>query len=71
MARVTVDILAMSPAERLELIGELWDSLEADDVELSPEQQAELDRRLDSLEATGPTGAPWHEVEIRIRARSS
>jgi putative addiction module component (TIGR02574 family) len=70
MARPAVDILALSPAERLELIGELWDSLDATDVELTPEQCAELDRRLDALEIAGPVGAPWHEVEARIRARS-
>lgn len=59
----------MSPEERLELIGELWDSLEHEQVPLTPEQKAELNRRLDKLEQAGPSGSAWEDVEARIRAR--
>jgi len=70
VTKPVIDIAALTPKERLELIGELWDSLDATDVELTEEQRVELDRRLDALEATGPVGTPWPEVEARIRART-
>ncbi len=41
-----LDIARLTPAERLELIGRLWDSLEPEDVRLTPRQDAELGRRI-------------------------
>jgi putative addiction module component (TIGR02574 family) len=46
----SVDISRFSPAEKLRLIEELWDSLRDADVELSREQVAEIQRRLDSTD---------------------
>jgi putative addiction module component (TIGR02574 family) len=69
MARPALDISSLSPEERLELIGELWDSLEHEHVPLTPEQKSELNRRLDVLEQAGPRGSAWDDVEARIRAR--
>jgi len=37
---------------------------------LTSSQQEELDRRLDELEAEGPTGLSWDEVVAQARARS-
>ena len=76
MSKPTLDIEKMSPDERLELMEELWDSLrkEPSSVPLTPAQEAELDRRLDALEADIESGAtlgiPWDEVMDRIRNRS-
>ncbi|MBW7850220.1 MAG: addiction module protein [Rhodospirillales bacterium] len=39
-------IARLSPQERLALIADLWDSLGEEDLPLTPEQQAELDRRM-------------------------
>ena len=61
----TVDLDSLTPAEKLELIGELWDSLEADDVSLTKAQKDEIDRRLELDEP----GVPWEEVEARLRSR--
>ena len=47
----TLDISRLTPKERLDLIGELWDSLSATDVRLTPAQEAELDRRLATFDA--------------------
>jgi putative addiction module component (TIGR02574 family) len=71
MARPALDIQILSPEERLDLIGELWDSLEAQDLPMSDDQRAELDRRIADVEAGGPKGSPWAEVEARIRSRVS
>jgi len=70
MAKPAIDIQALSTDERLELIGELWDSLDGAALPLTPEQSQELARRMTSLEQDGTVGSPWNEVEARIRARS-
>jgi putative addiction module component (TIGR02574 family) len=55
-------------AERLKLIEDLWDSIEtdADALALPDWHRAEVDRRLDALDAGTSVGAPWEEVRRRI-----
>lgn len=69
MARPAVDITKLTPAERLQLVEELWDSLcdTPEAVPLTEAQRAELDRRLDDLDQEGPSGIPWDEVVRRVR----
>ncbi|MEZ4222573.1 MAG: addiction module protein [Polyangiaceae bacterium] len=67
MARPALDISQLTPDERLDLIGELWNSLDPADVPLSDEQRAALNRRLDRLEIEGSRGSPWSDVVARIR----
>lgn len=57
-------------AERIQLVKELWDSIaeESPAIDLSQEQIAELDRRLDVLEAQPEGGTPWHIARERILA---
>ena len=65
----SADMHLMSVDERLLLIEQLWDSLDADAKETRalPEwQEAELERRLDALESGTSIGAPWNEVRRRI-----
>jgi putative addiction module component (TIGR02574 family) len=65
------DIASLTSEERLRLLERLWNSLAAkpDAIPLTDAQRAELDRRLDELEAEGPVGIPWDEVLSRIRSR--
>jgi putative addiction module component (TIGR02574 family) len=44
------EIIRLSPDERLALIAQLWDSLDDNQVQLTPAQQAELERRLATLD---------------------
>ena len=44
------DYRRLSPKERLDLITEIWDSIEADQIPLTEEQAAELDRRAAVLD---------------------
>jgi putative addiction module component (TIGR02574 family) len=69
MAKRAFEIEKLTPAERLQLVEELWDSLcdQPDAIPLTEAQRAELDRRLDDLERDGPVGIPWDEVVRRIR----
>jgi putative addiction module component (TIGR02574 family) len=59
---------ALPVAERLKLIEDLWDSIEtdADALALPDWHRAEVDRRLDALDAGTSVGAPWEEVRRRI-----
>jgi putative addiction module component (TIGR02574 family) len=65
-----VDFSHLSPAERLDLIGELWDSLDPTQApELTPEIAAELDRRLVEAEQDPRAGRTWDEVRADLRRR--
>lgn len=66
----TLDISRLTPKERLDLIGELWDSLSAADVQLTPAQQAELDRRLITFDADRREAIPWEDVDAELDRRS-
>lgn len=55
-------ISRLTPRERIELAERLWDSLAEEDIELTPEQAAELERRRDRLARDGPKGRPWRDV---------
>lgn len=68
MSSPAFDFSRLSPQQRLELIGELWDSLEDELPPLEPELLAELDRRLAEFEADSAEGRPAAEVIARVRA---
>jgi len=65
----TIDIDALSPRERLELIGRLWDSLDADNLPLTKAQEVELDRRLATADADLVDGVPWETLRTELAAR--
>lgn len=68
-------IETLSPAERLDLLERLWDSLSDTParVPMTDPQKAELNRRLDGLEDDVEKGrvlgVPWDEVVRQIRTR--
>lgn len=66
----TLDISRLTPEERLDLIGELWDSLSVADVRLTPAQKAELDRRLASFDADRREAIPWEDIDAELDRRS-
>ena len=66
----TIDIVNLSPKERLALLEQLWDSLSPEAVPMTDAQTEELDRRHDELDREGPVGIPWNEVLDRIRNRA-
>ena len=61
----------MSRDEQFNLLDRLWVALGRDPeaFPLSEAQKAELDRRLDDLEAEGPVGMTWDQVVAHARAR--
>jgi putative addiction module component (TIGR02574 family) len=70
MGKPAIDVSALTPTEKVELIDELWQSLSSEDLALTPEQQTELDRRLDRIDREGPSGTPWVVVRERMTSRS-
>ena len=52
--------------ERLELIDELWDSLDAGGPPLTDAQRADLGRRLAEYQADPTAGSSWETVEARL-----
>lgn len=67
MSGLTHDELArLSPPERLALISQLWDSLEADELPLTAKQGAELDRRLETLDQDRREGIPWEALKVEL-----
>jgi putative addiction module component (TIGR02574 family) len=67
----TIDQLRSMPIEdRLKVIEAVWDSLpEEAAVPTSPEQRAELNRRLDAYEADPDDLLSWEQVLERLRGR--
>jgi putative addiction module component (TIGR02574 family) len=57
--------------ERLKLAQDFWDIIAEDghDPELTPEQAAELDRRLANFEANPQGGIPFEQVEAELKER--
>ena len=59
----------LSPEERLALIGELWDSLDAEDIPLTDAQRAEIDCRLATLDNDVAEGQSAEQVVIEFSRR--
>jgi putative addiction module component (TIGR02574 family) len=57
----------LSPQQRFELIGLIWDSLPADAPFTPPEWHLrELERRVAAADAEPGAAAPWEEVLARL-----
>jgi putative addiction module component (TIGR02574 family) len=63
-------LLELPAAERVDLAMALWDSLtpaeQEAEFELTPEQRAELDRRLAEHVADPGSAIPWDEVRRKL-----
>jgi putative addiction module component (TIGR02574 family) len=63
------EIARLSPEERLILIAQLWDSLDDDHVPLTAAQQAELGRRLATLEHDHGQSVSWETLKAELAQR--
>ena len=65
------DILDLSVEDRITLAQRIWDGVAADSgaAPLTPEQRAELERRLEDHERDPSDVVGWDEAEARIRAQ--
>ena len=74
LATTLHELLKLSPGQRAELALALWESLDDADreaeVELSPEQEAELDHRV-AEHLTDPASAiPWEDVRRKLKGNA-
>ena len=65
------DILNLTIAERIELIGDIWDTMAEvpEAVALTEAQKSELDRRLEAHRQDPTAGATWPVARDRIGKR--
>jgi len=66
------ELRTLSPAEKLTLVTELWDDLASnpEDIPITPEQIAEVERRLEEYRKNSHLGSSWEEVKARILRRN-
>jgi putative addiction module component (TIGR02574 family) len=62
------DYRKLSIEERIQLVDDIWDSIEEDmpPLELTEEDKAELRRRADAHYADPASSEPWEQVRERI-----
>jgi len=66
------DLFKLSPAERIQLAEDLWDSVAADPQSLPPlteEQIAEIERRLAEHARDPSSSISWEELRARLWSR--
>jgi putative addiction module component (TIGR02574 family) len=63
------EITRLSPDERLALIARLWDSLDDRQVQLTPAQRAELERRLGTLDHDRTQSVTWETLKTELEQR--
>jgi putative addiction module component (TIGR02574 family) len=64
------ELMELTPAERLDLAEELWDSVEPREIPpLTKEQKQELDRRYAEHLRDPTRASKWEDVEARLLAR--
>lgn len=71
MDTTSSSVFDLTPAEKLQLVEDLWDDLAAtpEDVPIHDWQKAELSRRKANLMKNPASAVSWDEVKRRIRNR--
>jgi len=59
-------VASLSPADRLELIGAVWDALSPNDLSVTDAERALLDARLADMERNPDDQSPRPEVKARL-----
>lgn len=67
----SASIFDLSPAEKLQLVEDLWDDLAAapESVPVHDWQKEELARRKANLAKNGASGLSWEQIKLNVRAR--
>ncbi|MCA0311575.1 MAG: addiction module protein [Proteobacteria bacterium] len=69
MSNLTPDFRALSVAERIQLVEDIWDSIAAegpDAVDLTSAQRKELRRRIAAHDADPGSAVPWDTVRTEL-----
>ena len=66
-AELWSELMKLTPAERIDLVQDLWDSIAQDELPpLSDEEKEELDRRLEEHRRDPSTAITWEEFKARL-----
>jgi putative addiction module component (TIGR02574 family) len=66
-----IDLSGLTPAERLSLIDDLWESLSDEEaLPISPSLGRELDRRVEEAQRSPEEGRPWEAIRSDAEERS-
>jgi putative addiction module component (TIGR02574 family) len=66
-AALISQVKTLSVAERIELIGAVWETLSSSEVPVSEEEKVLLDARLADMEQNPEDQSTWSEVQARLR----
>lgn len=71
MNAILEEALKLPIPERIKLVDDIWDSINSSPgaVEITPEQQAELARRLEDYETNPDGNFSWEEVKAEALSR--
>jgi len=70
-ATLRKELMALSPAERLEFVEELWDSLAPGDLPpLTPEEVAEIEQDWTEHQKHPDSAEAWEDVRRWLRSRN-
>jgi putative addiction module component (TIGR02574 family) len=63
------DFQYLSSPEKLDLIGQLWDSIpdSLESLQLPESHRQELELRLNEADANPDAAVPWEQVQARLR----
>ena len=65
-SEILAELLKLDVSDRLQLVGDLWDSIGEKNLPLTDAQAAELQRRMDELERNPSIGIPWEDVRASL-----
>ena len=65
------EILSLSIKDRLQIVGEIWESIAAspDEIPLTAAQRRELDRRKREHRRSPSAARPWSQIKARLEKR--
>ena len=66
MSDLRIQLENLSPAEKVELLDAVWESLEADAVSLTEAQRAEFDYRIARHKQNPSDVIPWEQVRAGL-----
>ena len=66
-----LDIENLSVVERIQLVGEIWDGIaaEQESLEVTEAQRIELRRRLDEYRSSREKGSSWESIKNRLQTK--
>ena len=66
LSNTLAELLRLPASQRVEVAMALWESLTEAERALTPEQEAELDRRLAEHVANPGSAIPWDEMRRKL-----